>query len=63
MTADDIDRRIAAQSGLRERLAPRATRTLDTSGTLEETRERVEEALAEALAGAVDILPFGSVER
>ena len=63
MTADDIDRRIAAQSGLRERLAPRATRVLDTSGTLDETRERVEEALAEALAGAVDILPFGSVER
>ena len=63
MASDDIDRRIAAQSGLRERLAPRATRVLDTSGTPEETRERVEEALAEALAGAVDILPFGSVDR
>ena len=57
MAADDIDRRIAAQSGLRERLAPRVTRTLDTSGTLGEIQERVEEALAAALAGTVDILP------
>jgi len=63
MPADDIDRRIAAQAGLPQRLAPSVTRTLETSGNLDETRERVEEALAEALAGAVDILPFGSVER
>lgn len=63
MADDDIMRRIAAQSGLRERLAGRVTRILDTSGTLDETRDLVEEALAEALAGAVDILPFGSVER
>ena len=33
MAADDIDRRLAAQAGLRERLASRVTRTLDTSGT------------------------------
>lgn len=63
MAADDIDRRMAAQSGLRERLAPRASRILDTGDNLDETRERVEEALAEALARTVDILPFGSVDR
>ena len=63
MSADDIDRRMTAQSDLRNRLAGRVTRTLDTSGSLDETRDRVEEALAEALAGAVDILPFGTVER
>jgi len=63
MAPDDIERRIAAQSGLRERLLPRATRSLDTSGTLDETRDRVEDLLADALAGAVDILPFGSVDR
>ncbi len=39
MTADDIDRRLAAQSGLRERLAV-SHAYLDTSGTLDETRER-----------------------
>jgi dephospho-CoA kinase len=63
MAAEDIDRRLSAQAGLRERLAPRVTRTLDTSGTPDDTRERVEDALAQALAPAVDILPFGSVER
>jgi len=63
MSADDIDRRMTAQSDLRNRLAGRVTRTLDTSGSLDETRDRVEEALAEALSGAVDILPFGTVER
>ena len=63
MSADDIDQRIATQSDLRDRLAGRASRIVDTSGSLDETRDRVEEALAEALAGAVDILPFGTVER
>jgi hypothetical protein len=48
---------------LRERLAPRVTRTLDTSGSPDDTRDRVEDVLAQALAPAVDILPFGSVER
>ncbi len=61
MAAEDIDRRLAAQGALRERLVSSVTRTLDTSGTLDETRDLVEEALAEALAGSVDILPFGSV--
>jgi len=63
MSAHDIEQRLGAQSGLRERLTPHATRVLDTGGTLEETRDLVEEALAEALSNAVDILPFGSVER
>ncbi len=63
MVAEDIDRRLAAQGGLRERIVSGVTRTLDTSGTLDETRDLVEDALAEALAGSVDILPFGSVER
>lgn len=62
MTPDDIDRRIAAQAGIRDRLARRASRILDTSGTLAETQDRVEEALAEALADAIDVLPFGTVE-
>ncbi len=63
MPADDIERRMAAQAGLRERLAGRVTRVVETEGSLEATRERVEDALAQALAPAVDILPFGSVER
>jgi dephospho-CoA kinase len=51
MTADDIARRTATQGAdLVERLAPHATRRIDTSGTLADTRERVEDALAEALA-------------
>ena len=63
MPADDIERRMGAQAGLRERLAGRATRVVETSGSLDETRDRVEDALARALAPAVDILPFGTVER
>lgn len=63
MLADDIDRRLSAQEGLRDRLAPRVTRTLDTSGSRDQTRDLVEDALAQALAPVVDILPFGTVER
>ncbi len=63
MSADDIGRRMAAQAGSRDRLVGRATRVVETHGSLDETRERVEDALAQALAPAVDILPFGSVER
>jgi dephospho-CoA kinase len=40
-TAEDADRRIAAQAGLVERVLPRATRVLDTSGPLADTRARV----------------------
>ncbi len=51
--ADDADarRRIAAQVGIRERLAPGATRVIDTSGALDETRRRVLRELDEARAG------------
>jgi dephospho-CoA kinase len=40
-SADDADRRIAAQAGLVERVRPRATRVLDTTGPLADTRARV----------------------
>jgi dephospho-CoA kinase len=51
MTPDDIARRTATQGAdMVERLAPYASRRILTSGTLAETRERVEDALAEALA-------------
>jgi dephospho-CoA kinase len=40
-TPEDADRRIAAQAGLVERVRPRATRVLDTSGPLGDTRARV----------------------
>ena len=40
--AADADRRIAAQAGLAERLAPAATRVIDTSGDAAATRETVE---------------------
>lgn len=38
---DDADRRIAAQSGMVERVRPRASRVIDTSGPLADTRSRV----------------------
>lgn len=63
MSTGDVAQRITAQSGIRQRLAGRVTRVLDTTGTPAETNERVEDALAEALADAIDLLPFGSVER
>ena len=63
MDGDDMDQRLAVQAGIRERARARADRTIDTSGPMDELRARVEEALAEALAGHVDILPFRSVER
>ena len=45
----DAEARIAAQSDLAERLAPHATRILDTSGTSAATRALVEDAFREAL--------------
>lgn len=61
---DDIERRIAAQGDLVARLTPTATRVVSTEGTIEEVRVRVEEALAEALAGVMaPPLPFGDLER
>lgn len=53
MPAADADRRIAAQAGLTERLRPRATRVLDTSGSAAETRALVVDALGETLAARV----------
>lgn len=47
---DDADRRIAAQGDITERLAPAATRVLDTSGSPEATRDDVDVALTEVLA-------------
>jgi dephospho-CoA kinase len=46
----DVAQRIAAQGDLAERLRPQATRTIDTSGTVEETRGVVKAALGAALA-------------
>jgi dephospho-CoA kinase len=63
MDGPDMDQRLAVQAGIRERAKARADRTIDTSGPLEEVRVQVEEALAQALADHVDILPFRSVER
>lgn len=51
MPAPDADQRMAVQQGLTERLRPVATRVLDTSGDLAESRRLVEVALREALAG------------
>ncbi len=48
----DAEQRIAAHSGLADRLRPAATRVLDTTGELAASRAMVTEALAEAIAGA-----------
>ncbi len=51
MTVADVERRLATQGpDLGERLASHATRRLSTDGELDATRERVEDALADALA-------------
>ncbi|MEO7663989.1 MAG: dephospho-CoA kinase [Candidatus Limnocylindrales bacterium] len=44
----DADRRIAAQEGLRDRLHPRATRVIDTSGSPDATRAAVHGAWSAA---------------
>jgi dephospho-CoA kinase len=51
MAPADADRRIAAQAGLAERLAPAATRILRTDGPIAGVLAATDEALAEALAG------------
>ena len=51
--AADAERRIAAQADLAERVRPRATRVVDTSGDAAATRLAVERALGSALASAV----------
>ncbi len=52
LPADEVERRLAAQGDLAARLAPAATRILDTSGRLADTRDLVEGAWDEALAAA-----------
>lgn len=47
----DAARRIAAQRDLVARVAPLATRRVDTSGTIRETRASVEDSYRAALAG------------
>ena len=49
---DDTEARIAAQSDLIDRLAPAATRIVDTSGSPEATRRAIEAAYGEALSAA-----------
>lgn len=58
MSGEDADARRAAQGAdladnLAEALGERTVRRLDTDGTLAETHDRVEAALADALAGLV----------
>ena len=48
-TSTEADQRIAAQGDVGARLAPRATRMIDSSGTTEAARRRVEEAWNAAL--------------
>ena len=48
MDATDAAARIAAQGDLVDRLAPKATRVIDTSGSVEVTRKTVERLLADA---------------
>ncbi len=63
MSRADADRRIAAQAGLVESVAPVATRVVDTSGTVPETRDGVAAAWAAAVGqGAGDAEPLGSGE-
>ncbi|MBA3307537.1 MAG: dephospho-CoA kinase [Chloroflexi bacterium] len=51
MPVEEAARRMASQGAdLAERLGPHATRRVDTSGTAAETLQRVEDALADALA-------------
>jgi len=62
-TPEDADRRLAAQGDLVGRLTPAAQRVLSTDGSLEATRDRVEEALAQALAPVMAPLPLGEAQR
>ena len=52
MTADEAERRIAAQAGLETRVAAVATRVIDTDGTLAEARARVSTAWTAASAAS-----------
>jgi dephospho-CoA kinase len=54
-TTAEADQRIASQGDVGARLASRATRLIDTSGTPEVARRRVEEAWTTALDGKVAV--------
>lgn len=49
-SSEEADQRMAAHAGLAQRLAPAATRIIDTSGSEAATRAMVVEALGEAIA-------------
>jgi dephospho-CoA kinase len=51
-SALDAGQRIEAQAGIEDRVGAAATRVLDTSGEIEETRRLVDAAFEEALAAA-----------
>jgi dephospho-CoA kinase len=53
-TRADTEARIAAQAGLVERLAPHATRVIDTSGTVAATRSAVRAAFEDAIRSVSD---------
>ena len=53
-TSAEADQRIAAQGDVGARLAPKATRLIDSSGTEEIVRRRVEDAWKAALGDALD---------
>ena len=53
-TRADTEARIAAQTGLVERLAPHATRVIDTSGTVAATRSAVRAAFEDAIRSVSD---------
>jgi len=53
-SADDAEQRIEAQAGLTERVAPAATRIIDTSGSEAETRALIEDALESTLGPSRD---------
>lgn len=52
LAPDEVDRRLARQAGLVDRVRPVATRTLDTSGDLAATLEAADRALDATLARA-----------
>ena len=60
MDGPDMDQRLAVQAGIRERARARADRVIDTGVPMDQLKATVEEALADALADTVDILPLRS---
>ena len=64
MDAADVERRLTAQgTDLADRLSAHSTHRIDTSGSMEHTRERVEDALAGVLAPRFGGPIWGPVER